>query len=91
MKIKKILLPVNFSSCSLNALRYAGHLAEKFEATLLILNAMDEETNSVDINNAEKSPQIKKISELINDDPRLVNIMTDIIVTGKDKEDAVLW
>ncbi|MEQ9168668.1 MAG: universal stress protein [Fulvivirga sp.] len=91
MKIKKILLPVNFSSCSLNALHYAGHLAEKFEATLLILNAMDEETNSVDINNADKSPQIKKISELINDDPRLVNIMTDIIVTGKDKEDAVLW
>ncbi|MTI40563.1 universal stress protein, partial [Fulvivirga lutimaris] len=89
--VKKILLPINFSSCSINALHYAGHIAEKFEATLLILNALDEETTSVDINNVEKSPQIDRISKLINDDPHLVNILTDILVTEKSKKEAILW
>lgn len=91
MKVKKILLPINFSACSLNALRYAGNIAEKFEATLLILNALDEEQNALEINNAEKSPQIKKISNIINDDPHLVNILTDILVTEKSKKEAILW
>lgn len=91
MKIKKIMLPINFSSCSINALHYAGHIAEKFESTLLILNARDEDVNSVDIKDVEKTPQIKRISKLINDDPHLVNIITDILVTEKPKKEAILW
>jgi len=37
-KVTKILVPVDFSACSENALVYAMHLADKIKANLLLLN-----------------------------------------------------
>lgn len=88
MYIKKILLPLNYSSCSLNALNYAASIANKFEAKLLIVHSLDDETSDV---KERKSEQIKKINDIINNNPQLVNIMTDIVVTEKAKKEAILW
>ncbi len=36
---KRILVPIDFSNCSINALRYAVNMAKKMKAELLIMNA----------------------------------------------------
>jgi universal stress protein A len=39
MKLKKLLVPVDFSDASLEALRVAGELAKEFEATLHVFHS----------------------------------------------------
>ncbi len=92
MDIKKILLPINYSACSLNALSYAAFIAEKFEAKLMIIHSLAEETlpTNEGIKQA-KSMQVEKISNIIKSDKHLVNIMTDIVVTEKSKKEGILW
>lgn len=38
LKLKRILVPIDFSAESIKALRYAHSLAEKFAATLCLVN-----------------------------------------------------
>jgi nucleotide-binding universal stress UspA family protein len=39
-RLSRLLVPVDFSSCSLEALEYAGFLAEKFDATMDVLHVL---------------------------------------------------
>jgi nucleotide-binding universal stress UspA family protein len=41
MQIQKILVPVDFSSCSTAALRFAVNLASKLEATIEVLHVLE--------------------------------------------------
>ena len=40
MKINNILVPVDFSECSKNALRFAVHLAKLFDSKIHMVNAV---------------------------------------------------
>jgi len=48
-EIKKILIPIDFSEHSLNALEYAKVLAEKFNAELILLNVVEPVVFTVDL------------------------------------------
>jgi nucleotide-binding universal stress UspA family protein len=92
MKIKKILLPIDYSECSLNALAYAGQVAEKFNGKLVLMYAMDNENIATPKMIKEgKNENIKKISKIIDKDPHVINIMTDILISEKSPKDAILW
>ena len=41
MRLKRILVPIDFSSHSMNALRYARELAQQFGAQLLLLHVIE--------------------------------------------------
>ena len=45
INVKKILVPVDFSSVSQDSLEYAAAMAEKFSAEILILNVVEESGN----------------------------------------------
>ena len=41
LKMNRILVPVDFSECSLRALSYALHFAEQFHARLIVLHVVE--------------------------------------------------
>lgn len=92
MRIKKILVPINYSECSMNALRYAGKIAKKFESNILILHALDDgKVATSKIIEEEKTKHIEKISSLTDNEPDLSSILTDILVTEKAPREATQW
>ncbi|MDL1972551.1 MAG: universal stress protein [Deltaproteobacteria bacterium] len=42
MEIKSILVPTDFSECSKAALKYAFHLADRFDAEVIVLHVIDQ-------------------------------------------------
>ncbi|MEQ8477163.1 universal stress protein [Fulvivirga sp.] len=92
MRIKKILVPINYSDCSINALRYAGQLAKQFEAKLLIIHALDN-GNILTSKMVEEQKQrhIEKISAILDNEPNVSSIINDILITEKTPKDAIYW
>jgi len=41
LNIKKILVPTDFSKLSLDVLNYAGHIAKKFDAEIIVMHVME--------------------------------------------------
>lgn len=84
MKLKKILVPIDYSECSINALRYAGQLAKQFDSSILILHALNKGTVAKPEHiQTQKSEHIDKISSITDEEPTLSSIMTDILVSEK--------
>jgi nucleotide-binding universal stress UspA family protein len=91
MRIKKILCPLDYSDCSINALKYAAEVASRFEAKLLLVHALDNaELYSEQKIKQLKTEHIEKISMLIDQIPEVANKMTDIKISGKKPKEAIL-
>ncbi|KYG82470.1 universal stress protein [Roseivirga echinicomitans] len=64
MRLKTILVPIDFSGCSVKALRFAIGLAEKTEAKLVIMNACQKPAAYTDANIAAYSKKLIREAEL---------------------------
>ncbi len=74
-EIKKILIPIDFSDYSLNALEYAKLLAEKFNAEIILLNIVEPVVFTADLTMGQVIPSIEnelyqkseeKVKELVD-------------------------
>lgn len=74
-EFRKILIPIDFSEYSLNALEYAKLFAEKFNAELILLNIIEPVVFTADLTIGQVIPSIEseliqksegKIKELVN-------------------------
>ncbi len=87
MRVKKILLPFNFTDCAINALRYSAALAQKFEAKLFIMYAFDNDSRNA--NELKEAYEIK-IAAILNKESSLKKVKTDIHVTKKGPKEAII-
>lgn len=74
-ELRKILIPIDFSDYSLNALEYAKLLAEKFNAELILLNVVEPVVFTADLTMGQVIPSIEnelyqkseeKVKELVD-------------------------
>ena len=92
MGVNNILVPINYSGCSINALRHAGNLAKQFKCQILILHALNNDNiaTAEEIEN-QKAEHVKKINDLITSEPSLSMIMSEALVSEESPKDAILW
>ena len=83
MELKKILVPVDFTPCSTNALKYAAKLAKKAEASLLLVHTYDipatygEVMSSAVIGDLAKGVEVgieESFKEMVNQVPELEEV-----------------
>ena len=90
MSLHKILVPVNYSKCSINGLLYAAHLAKELNAKILILHALNNNNVASD---AQIQTEIQRNKDKINmycqDEPCLKDIMTDIFISTHSAKKAI--
>ncbi len=90
MRVKRILIPVDFSTCSVNAMQYTGHLARKFNAKVMFLNVAEGATAlSKTAFKEYKQEKLEEIEKLIETVPSLTNSITEAKVDWHDLKDAV--
>ncbi len=74
-ELKKILIPIDFSGYSLNALEYAKLFAEKFNAEIILLNIVEPVVFTADLTMGQVIPSIEnelyqkseeKVKELVD-------------------------
>src|SRR6516164_4967699 len=69
IKIETILVPLDFSELSLEALRYATAIAKKFGASVHLVHVAEEEKNAQEVSSAEQSMrQMASSMESLRDD-----------------------
>lgn len=90
MSLHKLLVPINYSKCSINGLRYAGHLANVLNAKIVILHALDNDHIST-LSDIKKSKEehTSKIQAYCNEESSLNEIMTDIYISEKSARAAI--
>jgi nucleotide-binding universal stress UspA family protein len=84
-KIKKIMVPIDFSDCSQEALQYAGSLAQLFGAEVMLLHVIESPVYGVDLTlmqPGETSDLRRKLSEMIE---HAVDQMKAIGVTAEGR------
>lgn len=90
MRIKRILIPIDFSPCSTNAMQYAGHLARKFNAKVMFLHVAEGATAlSKTAFKEYKQEKLEEIERLIETVPSLTNSITEAKVDWHDLKDAL--
>lgn len=92
MRINKILIPINYSDCANNAIKYAGNLAKEFHAKILILHALNNSnvatTEEIE---KEKAKHVEKINNIIENEPSLSLVMAEPLVSEESPKEAILW
>lgn len=90
LKIKKILVPVDFSSISLASLNYAAHIADKVGAEIILLHVMESyQFNSslkdiIDPTEMVKEAVTKKLNKIREENTKLWMVkITPKVVSGK--------
>ncbi len=90
LKVNKILVPTDFSDLSMNAMRYAGHIARQTGAKLLLLHVMESyEYNTIlkdviNYNQVLQDAVDKKMAEIKEKHEELWNVEGEVkIVEGK--------
>jgi len=89
MKIKKILIPIDYSDCSVNALQYAAELANYFDASLMLLHALDSWHINEELIKKLKEGHYQNLSDEIKNIPSIADKMTDVIVSEKSPITAI--
>lgn len=89
MKIKKILVPIDYSDCSVNALQYAAELANYFEANMMLLHALDSWHINEELIKKLKDGHYQNLSNEIANITALANKMTDIVISEKSPQKAI--
>ena len=90
MRIKNILVPIDFSPCAMNAMHYAAKLARKAEAELIILNVAEYPiTHDQRAFKVYKNEKLEAIEQLISNNPDFVNIITSIKIDFKSLKQAM--
>ncbi len=74
-ELKKILIPIDFSDYSLNALEYAKLFAEKFNAEIILLNVVEPVVFTADLTMGQVIPSIE--SELYQKSEEKVKEIVD--------------
>ena len=74
---KNILVPVDFSDCSLNALKYAAGIAAYNSAKIYIINISD--TGSLE-NELHGNLSVEHLAELLNKDEILKNVEHEVLI-----------
>jgi len=90
MRVKNILVPVDFSPCAINAMKYAARLARKFEAEMIVINVAEGEI--ADDNRKFKKYKKEKLElfdKLTDMEPEFVNIITEIKVDNAGLKSAI--
>ncbi len=87
-KIEKILIPVDFSETSLNAVEHASVIAQKVNAELILLHVVERHWEQFSIIQPELAiPNPSEITKII--EAKLEQIATDIFTKYKVKSTAV--
>jgi nucleotide-binding universal stress UspA family protein len=85
LSVKKILVPSDFSKSSDVALEKAADLAEKFDAKIVLLHAIPEESSIVHSYLGDKSSkELKK--RLVNDTEELFKKQIEKVLSGRNVE-----
>ena len=87
MKINKILVPVDFSENSINALRYAAAFAKGSEAVMVVMHVSDNETLDDELR-GNLAPD--HLFELLKKEPWMSGIKMNSMIVEGGVEEAVL-
>ena len=88
IKIKKILIPIDFSDYSLKAVDYGMFLAKQFEAKILLLNVIPQEWLS-ETQIIETFGAVDSASELLNKRRQREQDKIEEIINKKEEEKAL--
>ena len=90
MRIKEILVPVDFSECASNAMHYAAKLAQKFEAKMMLLHVAGSPVKDDPmVFKKYKTEKLNELEHIMDLDPAFANIITEVKIDHKSLKDAI--
>ncbi len=91
MRIKNILVPIDFSECATNAMNYAARLARKFESKVMLLHVAESTVSEDETAFRQyKDDKLEAIEKMTDQDPAFANIISEVKIDNGELKDSVL-